>query len=172
MRTAGRNPVVSAPSLDANRAAIVSAEPALPRPCRRILDPSFSTYLVYSSSLVQFATDMRWAEGRVLLPHGGYVLRSNIPNNRVTKFDEKDSSFTLFRSPANCANGNTRDSQGRLVTCEYSEMRRITRTEKNGDITVLVDSFDGKRLNSPNDIVVKSDNTAWSTDPLLGVNGE
>ena len=115
---------------------------------------------------------MRWAEGPAYFPDGGYLLCSDIPNNRIMKFDEKDNSLTVFRSPANYSNGNARDRQGRLVTCEHSDTRRITRTEESGDVTVLVDSFEGKRLNAPNDIVVKSDDTIWFTDPLFGINGE
>ena len=88
------------------------------------------------------------------------------------KFDEKSGQFTVFRSNANYANGNTRDRQGRLVTCEHSVTRRVTRTERDGKITVLADSFEGKRLNAPNDIVVKSDDSLWFTDPLFGINGE
>jgi gluconolactonase len=88
------------------------------------------------------------------------------------KYSEKDGSFSVFRNPANWANGNTRDRQGRLVTCEHSVTRRITRTEKDGKITVLADSFEGKKLNAPNDIVCKSDDSIWFTDPLFGINGE
>src|SRR5262249_56907392 len=84
----------------------------------------------------------------------------------------RDGNVSVFRSPSNFANGNTRDRQGRLVTCEHSVTRRITRTEKNGKITVLADSFEGKRLNAPNDIVVKSDDTIWFTDPPFGILGE
>jgi gluconolactonase len=108
----------------------------------------------------------------VYFPDGGYLLVSDIPNNRIMKFSEKDGSFTVFRSPANYANGNTRDRQGRLVTCEHSVTRRITRTDKSGRIEVLAERFDGKRLNAPNDIVVKSDDSVWFTDPLFGINGE
>ncbi|MGV9798765.1 SMP-30/gluconolactonase/LRE family protein [Mycobacterium sp. NPDC003449] len=143
-----------------------------PDPAVEILDPSFAKYRIFSSTLEQVATGMRWAEGPVYFPDGGYLLCSDIPNNRIMKFDEKDNSFTEFRRPANYSNGNTRDGQGRLVTCEHSVTRRITRTEENGDITVLVDSFEGKPLNAPNDIVVKSDDTIWFTDPLFGINGE
>jgi gluconolactonase len=143
-----------------------------PDPAIEILDPSFSKYRIYSSTVEQVATGMRWAEGPAYFPDGGYLLFSDIPNNRIMKFDEKDNSLTVFRSPANYANGNARDRQGRLVTCEHSDTRRITRTENNGDVTVLVDSFEGKRLNAPNDIVVKSDDTIWFTDPLFGINGE
>ena len=88
------------------------------------------------------------------------------------KFDEKTNQTTVFRANANYANGNARDRQGRLVTCEHSVTRRITRTEKDGKITVLADKFEGKRLNAPNDIVVKSDDSIWFTDPLFGINGE
>jgi gluconolactonase len=115
---------------------------------------------------------MRWAEGPAYFPEGGYLLCSDIPNNRIMKFDEKDGSFTVFRENANYANGNARDRQGRLVTCEHSVTRRITRTEKDGSITVLADQFEGRRFNAPNDIVVKSDDTIWFTDPTFGIAGE
>src|SRR5262249_45876441 len=143
-----------------------------PDPAVQILDPSFTKYRLYSSTLEQVATGMRWAEGPAYFPEGGYLLFSDIPNNRIMKYSEKDGSLSVFRSPANFANGNTRDRQGRLVTCEHSVTRRITRTEKNGKITVLADGFEGKRLNSPNDIVVKSDDTIWFTDPVFGIAGE
>ncbi|CAH2602579.1 Gluconolactonase [Rhodovastum atsumiense] len=146
--------------------------PRYPDPAVQILDPSFARYRLYSSSVEQVATGLRWAEGPVYFPDGGYLLVSDIPNNRIMKYSEKDGSFTVFRSPANYANGNTRDRQGRLVTCEHSVTRRVTRTEKDGTITVLADNFEGKRLNAPNDIVVKSDDTIWFTDPLFGINGE
>lgn len=143
-----------------------------PDPAVEILDPSFAKYRLYSSSVEQVATGLRWAEGPVYFPEGGYLLFSDIPNNRIMKYSEKDGSVTVFRSPSNYANGNTRDRQGRLVTCEHSVTRRVTRTEKNGKITVLADKFEGKLLNAPNDIVVKSDDTIWFTDPTFGINGE
>ncbi|WBV42639.1 SMP-30/gluconolactonase/LRE family protein [Pseudoroseomonas cervicalis] len=143
-----------------------------PDPAVQILDPSFARYRIYSSTLEQVASGMRWAEGPVYFPEGGYLLCSDIPNNRIMKFDEKDGSFTVFRAGANYANGNARDRQGRLVTCEHSVTRRVTRTEKDGSITVLADSYEGKRLNAPNDVVVRSDGTIWFTDPLFGINGE
>ena len=144
-----------------------------PDPSVQILDPSFLKYRIYSSTIEQVATGMRWAEGPVYFPEdGGYVLVSDIPNNRIMKFSEQDGCFTVFRKPANWANGNARDRQGRLVTCEHSETRRVVRTEKSGKLTVLADSFAGKRLNAPNDIVVKSDDSVWFTDPLFGINGE
>jgi len=143
-----------------------------PDPAVQILDPSFTKYRIYSSTVEQVASGMRWAEGPVYFPDGGYVLVSDIPNNRIMKYSEKDGSFSVFRSGANWANGNTRDRQGRLVTCEHSVTRRITRTEKDGKISVLADSFEGKKLNAPNDIVVKSDDSLWFTDPIFGINGE
>src|SRR5688572_14729033 len=143
-----------------------------PDPSVQVLDPSFTRYRIYSSTVEQVASGMRWAEGPVYFPEGGYVLVSDIPNNRIMKFDERTGAFSVFRSPANYANGNTRDRQGRLITCEHSVTRRIVRTEKDGRQTVLADAFEGKRLNAPNDIVVKSDDSIWFTDPLFGINGE
>jgi gluconolactonase len=143
-----------------------------PDPSVQILDPSFGKYRIYSSTVEQVATGMRWAEGPVYFADGRYLLVSDIPNNRIMKYDETSGSFSVFRQPANYANGNARDRQGRLVTCEHSVTRRITRTEYNGKITVLADNYQGKRLNAPNDIVVRSDNTIWFTDPLFGINGE
>jgi gluconolactonase len=147
-----------------------------PDPSVQILDPSFARYRIYSSTVEQVATGMRWAEGPAYFPGAdggpGDLLVSDIPNNRIMRFDEKTGSFTVFREKANWANGNVRDRQGRLVTCEHSVTRRVTRTEANGRITVLADSFEGKRLNAPNDIVVRSDDTVWFTDPLFGINGE
>lgn len=147
-----------------------------PDPSVQILDPSFACYRIYSSTIEQVATGMRWAEGPAYFPGAdgapGYLLVSDIPNNRIMKFDEKTGAFTVFRDKANWANGNTRDRQGRLITCEHSVTRRVVRTEANGKITVLADSFEGKRLNAPNDVVVKSDDSIWFTDPLFGINGE
>ena len=148
-----------------------------PDPAVQILDPSFTKYRIYSSTVEQVGTGMRWAEGPVYFPEsvagaGGHLLVSDIPNNRIMKYSEKDGTFSVFRANANYANGNARDRQGRLVTCEHSVTRRITRTERDGKITVLADRFDGKRLNAPNDIVVKSDDSVWFTDPLFGINGE
>ena len=142
-----------------------------------ILDPSFAKYRVYSSTLEQVGTGMRWAEGPVYFPSDvagkpGYLLCSDIPNNRLMKFDEATNQFTVHRENVSFANGNTRDRQGRLLTCEHSVTRRVVRTEKDGRQTVLADRFQGKRLNAPNDIVVKSDDTVWFTDPLFGIGGE
>ncbi|MBI2769429.1 MAG: SMP-30/gluconolactonase/LRE family protein [Burkholderiales bacterium] len=143
-----------------------------PDPSVLVLDPSFTRHRIYSSTVEQLGSGMRWAEGPVYFPEGRYLLVSDIPNNRIMKYDEVKGTFTVFRENANYANGNTRDRQGRLVTCEHSITRRITRTERDGRITVLADSFEGKRLNAPNDIVVKSDDSIWFTDPLFGIGGE
>ena len=99
-----------------------------------------------------------------------YLLWSDIPNNRILRWDEETGAVSVFRKPSNNANGNTRDRQGRLVTCEH-DARRVTRTEYDGSITVLLDQFDGKPLNSPNDVVVKSDGSIWFTDPPFGILG-
>ena len=143
-----------------------------PDPALQVLDPSFLKYRLYSSTLEQVASGMRWAEGPVYFPDGRYLLCSDIPNNRIMRYSEEDGSFTVFRSPSNYANGNARDQQGRLLTCEHSVTRRVIRTEKDGKISVLADKFEGKRLNSPNDIVVKSDTTIWFTDPIFGIRGD
>lgn len=144
-----------------------------PDPAIQILDPGFTRYRIYSSTVEQVGTGMRWAEGPAWFPEdGGHVLVSDIPNNRIMKYSERDGSFSVFRASANYANGNARDRQGRLITCEHSVTRRITRTERDGKITVLADSHDGKKLNAPNDVVVKSDDSIWFTDPVFGINGE
>ncbi len=112
---------------------------------------------------------MRWAEGPVWVGDGRYLLVSDIPNNRIMRWDEITDTFTVYREHSNFSNGMCRDRQGRLIVCEGStttrEGRRITRTEHNGTSIVLADSFDGKPFNSPNDIVCKSDGSIWFTDP-------
>jgi gluconolactonase len=136
-----------------------------------ILDPSFTKYRLFSSTVEQVATGMRWAEGPVWFGDGRYILVSDIPNNRIMRYDEANGNWGVFRQPSNFANGHARDRQGRLISCEHLT-RRITRTEYDGKITVLADSFNGKRLNSPNDIVCKSDGSIWFTDPPFGISGE
>ncbi|MET0970907.1 MAG: SMP-30/gluconolactonase/LRE family protein [Tardiphaga sp.] len=143
-----------------------------PDPAVLILDPSFAKYRLYSSTLEQVVTGLRWAEGPVYVPNQACLLVSDVPNNRIMKFDEKTGKTSVFREAANFTNGNALDRQGRLVSCEASVTRRVVRTEKGGKITVLADKFEGKRLNSPNDVVVKSDDSVWFTDPLFGINGE
>src|SRR5215213_4253304 len=108
-----------------------------PDPAVQILDPSFAKYRIYSSTIEQVATGMRCAEGPAYFPEGGYLLFSDIPNNRIMKFDEKTNQTTVFRANANYGNGNARDRQGRLVSCENSVTRDVARTEKDGKIAVM-----------------------------------
>ena len=133
-----------------------------------ILDPSLEKSRLFSSTVEQLATGMRWAEGPVWFGDGRYVLVSDIPNNRIMRYDEANGNWGVFRQPSNFANGHARDRQGRLLSCEHLT-RRVTRTEFDGKVTVLADGFDGKRLNSPNDIVCKSDGSIWFTDPPFGL---
>jgi gluconolactonase len=134
------------------------------------LDPRFDKYRIATAAVERIATGMRWAEGPVWFGDGRYLLWSDIPNNRVMRWDEETGAVSVFRKPSGYANGNTRDRQGRLITCEH-EGRRVTRTEYDGTVTVVMDRFEGKRLNSPNDVVVKSDGSIWFTDPLFGISG-
>lgn len=136
----------------------------------QVLDPSFGKYRIYSSTVEQLATGMRWAEGPVWFGDGRYLLVSDIPNNRIMRFDEATGAWGVFRGPSNFSNGLARDRQGRLLACEHLG-RRVTRTEYDGRITVLADSYNGKRLNSPNDIVVQGNGSIWFTDPPFGIGG-
>ncbi len=143
--------------------------PRYPDPAITALDPRFEKYWIKLSAVERIATGCRWAEGPVYVGDGRYLLWSDIPNNRILKWEEETGAVSVYRKPANWSNGNTRDRQGRLVTCEHG--RRLTRTEYDGSITVLMDKFNGRRLNSPNDVVVKSDGTIWFTDPTFGLLG-
>ncbi|MCZ2495514.1 SMP-30/gluconolactonase/LRE family protein [Xylophilus sp. Kf1] len=143
-----------------------------PDPSVFILDPSFTKYRLYSSTVEQLGSGMRWAEGPAYSIDGGYLLLSDIPNNRLMKYDEKTGQFSVHKTGVNYTNGNVFDRQGRLISCEHSVTRRVVRTEKNGKQTVLADRFEGKRLNAPNDIVVRSDDSIWFTDPIFGIGGE
>ncbi len=141
-----------------------------PDPSVQVLDPSFNKYRLGLAGVERIATGTRWNEGPVYFGDGRYLLWSDIPNNRIMRWDEETGRVSVFRKPSNNANGNTRDRQGRLITCEH-DTRRLTRTEYDGVITVLADKFDGKPLNSPNDVVVKSDDSIWFTDPPFGILG-
>jgi len=133
------------------------------------LDKRFK-YKVGNAAIERVATGFRWAEGPVYVRGGRYLLWSDIPNNRIMRLLEEDGHLSVFRSPSNYSNGNTLDREGRLITCEH-DARRVTRTEHDGTITVLIDSFQGKKLNAPNDVVVASDNAIWFTDPGYGIFG-
>ena len=141
-----------------------------PDPSVQVLDPSFNKYRLGLAGVERIAHGTRWNEGPVYFGDGRYLLWSDIPNNRIMRWDEETGRVSVFRKPSNNANGNTRDRQGRLVTCEH-DTRRLTRTEYDGTITVLADKFEGKPLNSPNDVVVKSDDSIWFTDPPFGILG-
>ena len=145
--------------------------PRYPDPSIEVLDDAFLYLRLYSASVEQLFTGCRWAEGPVWFGDGRYLLWSDIPNNRILRWDECSGATNVFRSPANNANAHTRDRQGRLVSCEHLT-RRITRTEYDGRITVLADRFDGKRLNSPNDIVCAKDGAVWFTDPSFGIDSD
>ncbi|HKD43997.1 MAG TPA: SMP-30/gluconolactonase/LRE family protein [Myxococcaceae bacterium] len=141
-----------------------------PDPTIKILDPSFARYRLANAKVERIASSMRWCEGPVWFGDGRYLLWSDIPNNRIMRGDEEIGAVSVFRKPSNNANGNTRDRQGRQLTCEH-DTRRVTRTEYDGSITVIADRYDGKPLNSPNDIVCKSDGSIWFTDPPFGILG-
>ncbi|KMO30598.1 gluconolactonase [Methylobacterium variabile] len=141
----------------------------LPDPAIEILDPSFAKYRIALTSIERLATGFRWAEGPVWFGDMRMLLFSDVSNDRILKWDEETGAVTVFRRPADYANGNARDRQGRLLTCEH-RTRRVTRTEHDGRITVLADRFEGKPLNSPNDVVCRSDGSVWFTDPAFGPN--
>jgi gluconolactonase len=133
-----------------------------------VLDPRFKQCLTGHGRVERLWTGARWAEGPAWFGAGRYLVFSDIPNNRMMRFDETDGSMSVFRQPSNNSNGNTTDPQGRLVTCEH-QARRVTRTEFDGSVSVLASHYKGKRLNSPNDVVVKSDGSIWFTDPSYGI---
>ena len=133
-----------------------------------VLDPRFEPCLIGHARVERLWTGTRWAEGPAWFAAGRYLIWSDIPNNRMMRFDEANGNVGEFRKPSNNSNGNTVDRQGRLVTCEHGA-RRVTRTEHDGSVTILADKYDGKRLNSPNDVVVKSDGSIWFTDPPYGI---
>ena len=144
--------------------------PRYPDPAIHTLDPRFEKYRIFSAAVERLHTGCRWAEGPVWFGDGRYLLWSDIPNNRILKWEEETGQVSTYRRPTDFANGHTRDRQGRLVTCEHGG-RRVIRTEYDGNLTVLMDSWQGKKLNSPNDVVVKSDGSIWFTDPPFGIHG-
>ena len=132
-----------------------------------VFDKRFKSLMIGIAHLDKLADGCIWAEGPVWFADGGYLLWSDIPNNRMLRWSA-ETGVSVFRAESNNSNGNTRDRQGRLVTCEHLT-RRVTRTEPDGSITVIADKHKGKRLNSPNDVVVKSDDSIWFTDPSYGI---
>jgi len=144
-------------------------------------DPEVATYEVLDDRfrpctngdvrIEQLHGGCRWAEGPVYVPAGRYLLWSDIPNDRILRWDETTGSVGVFRQPAGYANGGTLDAAGRVVTCEHGN-RRVTRTEHDGSVTVIADRYQGKRFNSPNDVVVRSDGSIWFTDPSYGIDSD
>jgi gluconolactonase len=141
---------------------------AYPDPAIEIIDPRFAKCVVFNAAVERLYTGTRWAEGPVWFGDGRYLLFSDIPNNRMLRWLEDTGEVSVFRSPSNYSNGNYRDQQGRLLTCEH-DSRRLTRTEPDGTITVLMDHYQGKPLNAPNDLAVHSDGAIWFTDPGYGI---
>ncbi len=133
-----------------------------------VLDPRFKACFVGHQRVERLWTGALWSEGPAWFAPGRYLVWSDIPNNRMLRYDDTDGSVSVFRQPSNNANGNALDNDGRLVTCEHLT-RRVTRTEIDGSITVIADKWQGKRLNSPNDVVVRSDGSIWFTDPDYGI---
>ena len=141
---------------------------AYPDPAVEVVDPRFARYKVNNAAVERLYTGTRWAEGPVWFGDGRYLLFSDIPNNRMLRWLEDTGEVSVFRSPSNYSNGNFRDRQGRLLTCEH-DSRRLTRTEHDGTVTVLADHFQGKPFNAPNDLAVHSDGAIWFTDPGYGI---
>ena len=138
------------------------------KPEYEIRHSDFGNFLIGNALLkVLCEGQFEWVEGPVWLGDAGCLLFSDIPANRIHRWTEGEGVST-FRYPSNFSNGHTRDRQGRLISCEHGT-RRVTRTEPDGSITVIADGFEGKSLNSPNDVVVKSDGTIWFTDPYYGI---
>ena len=134
-----------------------------------ILDKRFRNYLLPNGWLTKLYTGTSWAEGPCYFADGDFLVWSDVAGNRMMRYVE-GLGVQVFRHPSNYSNGNTRDREGRLITCEHG--RRVTRTEHDGSITVLADGYQGKKLNSPNDVVVKSDGTVWFTDPTYGIDSD
>jgi gluconolactonase len=141
-----------------------------PDPAIHEVDGSFARLRLALAKVERLHTGTRWAEGPVWFGDQRCLVWSDVPGNRMLRWDEESGAVTDFRKPSGYANGNTRDRQGRLVTCEHGG-RRVSRTEHDGRIVTLADSHEKKRLNSPNDVVCKSDGSIWFTDPTFGVLG-
>lgn len=136
-----------------------------------LLDARFALYAMGNVHLERLYTGCRWAEGPAYFPAGRYLVWSDIPNDRLMRWDETDGSVSVFQQPCWNANGHTIDQQGRLIGCEHRG-RCVSRIEHDGRRTILADSFGGQRLNSPNDVVVKSDGSIWFTDPTYGIDSD
>lgn len=140
----------------------------MPDPNIVVIDPRFRSYIVANAQIERLYTGARWSEGPVWFGDMRCLIWSDIPDDRMLRWDAQTGRTSVFRHGAGFPNGNTRDRAGRLVTCEQDN-RRVTRTEHNGHVTVLLDRFNRKRLNSPNDVVVRSDGSIWFSDPGYGI---
>lgn len=162
-------PVPPAPAPADHRSVFMTTTRS-PDPAVEVLADSFLQLRLFSAPVERLATGLYWAEGPVWFGDGRFLLCSDIPNDRILRWDDTSGAVSVFRQPSNNANGLSRDRQGRLLTCEHLT-RRVTRTEYDGRITVLADRFEGKRLNSPNDIVCQRNGAVWFTDPSFGIGG-
>jgi gluconolactonase len=133
-----------------------------------VIDPVFKSLVLPNAPLITLGEGFAWLEGPVWFADANQLLVSDLPNDRILRWTE-DGGISVFRQPSGFANGHTRDREGRLIGCSHRN-RCITRTELDGRITVLADRYKGKRLNSPNDVVVHSDGAIWFTDPHYGIN--
>jgi gluconolactonase len=158
------------PAMDNVRPDPFTPSQRYPDPRIEVLDERFRRLRVFSAGVEQLATGLRWAEGPVWFGDGRYLLLSDVPNDRILRWDECSGTVSEFRRPSQHANGLARDRQGRLLACEHLT-RRVTRTEYDGSITVLAERFEGKRLNSPNDLACGRDGSIWFTDPSFGISG-
>jgi gluconolactonase len=148
-----------------------AAEPIrYPDPAFKILDPRFAAIVLGNTPVQRIADGCLFTEGPVWFGDGRYLLWSDIPNDRIMRWEEETGAVSVFRKPSHYANGNTRDRQGRLITCEH-DSQHLTRTEYDGSITILAHSFEGERLTGPNDVVVKSDGSIWFSDNGAGTRG-
>jgi gluconolactonase len=137
----------------------------------QILDERFGRCISGTATVEKLFTGCRWAEGPAYHPAYRCVIWSDIPNDRMLRWDETSGATGVFRHPAGYTNGNTIDRQGRLLSCEHGG-RRVSRTEHDGQVITIADRYDGKRLNSPNDVVVKTDDSIWFTDPAYGIDSD
>ena len=141
-----------------------------PDPDVIVLDPRFGKIVLGNAGIRRIATGFDFTEGPVWFGDGRYLLFSDIPNDQILRWDETTGSISVFRNPSHYANGNTRDRQGRLITCEH-DTQRLTRTGYDGSVVVLADQWEGRKLTGPNDVVVKSDGTIWFSDNGAGTRG-
>jgi gluconolactonase len=141
-----------------------------PDPAIKVIDPRFQQLVLPMAAIERIAGGCRFTEGPVWFGDGRFLLWSDIPNDRMLRWDEETGAVAPFRKPSHYSNGNTRDRQGRLVTCEH-DTQHLTRTEYDGTVTILAHSFEGRRLTGPNDVVVKSDGSIWFSDNGAGTRG-